>query len=415
MSLPDKIKRKHFTKEEQIILSARASENVILDAADEAIYKPSRRASRNLTYLVSSPRESPVKSPRPLSMDSAVTKRVSSVMSGHMYETFRWMDEEKELDLRLPFDNYHANLDGVVIPSSESDRRPSFRRHMSISKLPFGRSSTVSTSPHSPNQRFSMGSPLPQHTRSRSRLSVMAPDFMYTEGVPIDPPAAHYQDPEARLKLRVYLASPQKFDEAIEFGFPAKDTGMESENKENAMPLRLSREAYKRKTLMNENGYSFIDDSASLFGDDASSADPDSPMTPSEADQTFHTHRSESPFIAHSGNNSGDFQHLGFTKPTIVKQQESSYSQASAGNREMTLRMTLTRPDLRANDSAIYGWQSRSTLRDDSVMEDIRISEEKTEMRGPFGGTDGWGPEDKDGGVVKRIWNKVKSSQRKVT
>jgi hypothetical protein len=84
-----------------------------------------------------------------------------------------------------------------------------------------------------------------------------------------------------------------------------------------------------------------------------------------------------------------------------------------AGNREMTLRMTLTRPDLRADESAIYGWQAtKSPLREASptIEED-----EKFAVKGPLGGNDGWGPIDKEDGVVKRFWNKMKSTQRKTS
>jgi hypothetical protein len=82
-----------------------------------------------------------------------------------------------------------------------------------------------------------------------------------------------------------------------------------------------------------------------------------------------------------------------------------------AGNREMTLRMTLTRPDLRADETAIYGWQTshKSTLQEPLAVQELNDKE----MRGPFGGSDGWGPEEKENGVVKRFWNKVKSGRER--
>jgi hypothetical protein len=36
-------------------------------------------------------------------------------------------------------------------------------------------------------------------------------------------------------------------------------------------------------------------------------------------------------------------------------------------------------------------------------------------MRGPLEGPDGWGLQDKDDSVVKRIWNRVRSGQRKTS
>lgn len=285
-----------------------------------------------------------------------------------MYESFRWMDEEEDLDLRLVLDDYHANLDGVVIPTPNSTRRPSFRRQMSISKMPFGRNSFQSLQPRSPKTET------PNHTRQKSRaLSLMTPrghHVVHDSVSSIDPNATHYQDPEARLKLRVYLASPQKFDEAIEFGFPSLD--QDKENKENKPPTTTS------TFLLNDI------DSVSLFEDDVSMLDPDSPITPLEYRRPSPTDPSKHTPI-----------------PVAAPKKDENYTQALAGSREMTLRMTLTRPDLRADEGALYGWQT--------ATKSPPLAEEEAagEMRGPFGGEDGWGPE-KDGGVVKRFWNRVR-------
>jgi hypothetical protein len=386
-------------------LAARLRESVILDAADEAIYKASRRASRNLTPLFDPSTPSTPRS----SMDSTRYNNEDSTssMAAAMYESFRWMDEETDLDLKLCLDDYHANLDGVVIPSPTSNRRPSFRRQMSISKMPFGRNSISSLQPRSPKFEST------NHNRQKSRaLSLISPKHAPHDSISsIDPNATHYQDPEARLKLRVYLASPQKFDEAIEFGFPSMDGPADGADKENKPPKRLSKDVSRIKiSASSERGKSFLDDGASLFEDDASLLEPDSPLTPLGADSELRgQYRTLSTSGSKVGKNSLDFAHLGITKPTLVKQPES-YTQAMAGSREMTLRMTLTRPDLRADESALYGWQtSKSPLREASLALD---DDEKYAVKGPLGGPDGWGPEKENGGF-KRFWNKVKSSQRK--
>jgi hypothetical protein len=78
--------------------------------------------------------------------------------------------------------------------------------------------------------------------------------------------------------------------------------------------------------------------------------------------------------------------------------------------------MTLTRPDLRADESTLYGWQggrNRSPLGEDILGRPESCSVGKTDMKGPFGAIDGWGPVEKENGVVKRLWNRVKTSQRK--
>ncbi|KAL2070577.1 hypothetical protein VTL71DRAFT_13603 [Oculimacula yallundae] len=401
LTLPEKIKNKQFSREEQVLLAGRLRESVILDAADEAIYKASQRASRNVAVAPLFD-ESPPGTPRSStdSPRSNIQQENTSNMSAQMYESFRWMDEEQDLDLKLVLDDYHANLDGVVIPTPASVRRPSFRRQMSVSKMPFGRNSLSSQprSPLSPKFESSLNS---GRTRSRT-MSLIQPRQITKSS--IDPNAAHYQDPEARLKLRVYLASPQKFDEAIEFGFPSLDGMSDGADKENKPPKYVSKEiGGAKKSFGLDAEKSFLnDDMASLFDDDVSMADPESPLTPQ--------HHSVATSGLKGSKTSADYSHLGINKPMLVKQPEA-YTHAMAGSREMTLRMTLTRPDLRADETTIYGWQRcKSPL----AEEPSSSMDEKSDIRGPLGGDDGWGP-DKETGVVKRFWNKVKSSQRRST
>jgi hypothetical protein len=338
-----------------------------------------------------------------------------------LMESFRWMDEEEDLDLRLVLDDYHANLDGAVIPSPSSTQRPSFRRNMSITKIPFGRSSISShKSPRSP--RSPTNSTSKPHSRQMSRtLSMIQPRHGVSDSVSsIDPHATHYQDPEARLKLRVYLASPQKFDEAIEFGFPSMEGVTEADKENNKKPRKVSREIASNRLLKSplseKTTHTFLnDDNISLCEDDVSMLEPDSPLTPAEADSTFKTQPQPRTAASSKGRPSEDFSHLGIKKPVLHKQQDS-YTQALAGSREMTLRMTLTRPDLRADDSLLYGWQAqaKSPASDEPLsvgsLETAPLNEKF--VQGPFGGIDGWGPAEKDNGVVRRIWNRVKSQRK---
>jgi hypothetical protein len=419
LTLPDKIRKKQFSQEEQdLFVNRYTKESVILDAADEAIYKASRRASRNLTPLLSSP-TSDTSSIRD-SMDSLRTNPVPierpTSISKALLETFRWMDEEDNLDLRLVLDDYHANLDGVVLPTPTATQRPSFRRHMSISKVPFGRSSFSSQkSPVSPRSPTSPA-PFKPHNRQMSRTMSMiqAKQHGTSDSVSsIDPHATHYQDPEARLKLRVYLASPQKFDEAIEFGFPSTE-GVTDADKENKKP-RKSKDIKLHKPLKSplaEKGQqTFLnDDNISLSDDDVSMLDPDSPITPAEADGTFQKQSVVRPTVPSKGKLSEDSSHFGVKRHALHKQHDS-YTQALAGSREMTLRMTLTRPDLRSDESALYGWQDRLKSPGEEPLLEATPTTEKF-VQGPFGGADGWGPAEKDNGVMKRIWNRVKSQRK---
>ncbi|KAL2840151.1 hypothetical protein BJY01DRAFT_218721, partial [Aspergillus pseudoustus] len=147
-------------------------------------------------------------------------------MDESLYDSFRWLDEDTELDLSLA--NYQQQ-----VPKSPSylppRRRPSFRRTLSFNSVNLSRRS-ISLASHGRVPTFSptLESQPAFGTILSRRSSVSRPS---TRNKPrhtsqsstssIDPSAQYFHDPEARLKLRVYLATPQKFDEAIEFGFPA--------------------------------------------------------------------------------------------------------------------------------------------------------------------------------------------------
>jgi hypothetical protein len=417
---PDKVQRTLLTPEERSI-AARGSrrQSVMLDAADEAIYKIGKRASRVLTPddLSSLTSLSAPSSPRRASMDSAVVASKPAPMTGKdvpesFYESFRWLDEDDDLDLRLSLDTYTLGQDSNATKQSKS-RPPSFRRHLSISKIHLPRpslsqSSTrpgtkdAPTTPATPTVPATpMSAQLPNQRRRSRTMSLMAqkpllPESMEQSGA-IDPTTAHYQDPEARLKLRVYLASPQKFDEAIEFGFPSHDAL-------TAKPLPELKPPKRRQTN-NEDDIlrTFLsDDKSSIYSDDdASAPDPDSPKTPETMDKPSALR----PLKLN-------------TEPSYMPKPSGEYAQAPASAREMTLRMTLTRPDLRAGEDQIYGWQ-RSVLAPARRSQSTTLREElspmvtyirdggnsKDSIERQFAALDQMEPER---GVVKRIWDRVR-------
>ncbi|RDA96044.1 hypothetical protein CP533_5817 [Ophiocordyceps camponoti-saundersi (nom. inval.)] len=306
-----------------------------------------------------------------------------------MYDSFRWLEEDDELDLRLYLDDYHLNLREEVLAPTKSHQsgRPSFRRHLSISKLPFGgRVSGTFSRPSTKDE----GSPISPtspvfgnsgHVRRRSRaLSLMTPRQASAE-IPttIDPAASHYQDPEARMKLRVYLASPHKFDEAIVFGFPSIEEVHGQESQESCKHMRAtSRQESPRPQT-------FLEDDASSVYSEESMADPESPKTPGAADKPLPI------------------------RPVRVSQDTGSGSKLDyASSREMTLRMTLTRPDLRSHEEQMYGWQKGSTGRRSHTRDEplpkgsieqqlAAIDQEELAAAG-------------DGSAVKRFWNRVRRS-----
>ncbi|EXF83247.1 mucin [Colletotrichum fioriniae PJ7] len=423
--LPDKIRKRHLTTEEQIVASRNRRHDIILDPADEAIYKVRRRAS---SLIVQDELWSPTLSVRPSTMESrrpsqdtrkqmpkSEEKKSPEVQKKRdsFYDSFRWLEEDDDLDLRLHLDDYHANL-REDLPANSKQRRPSFRRHLSISKIPFGRNSLSTNRPgttpagasHPTTPLFSSSPISPQtsspgHGRRRSRaLSLISPKHSPQDTVAaFDPEAAHYQDPEARLKLRVYLASPQKFDEAIEFGFPSKEAMVTTKPGKDVKQLK-HRQSKAALVDESENLRTFLaDDRSSIFSDDGS-LDSDSPKTPHTVEMTA-------------------------LRPPPIKSDQlhspkpsTEYARMPAEAREMTLRMTLTRPDLRAHEDQMYGWQQKplpprksqsNGLRDEFPTSTyVRDASSKESIERQFAAMDQENAQANDRGVMKRFWNKVR-------
>ena len=227
---------------------------------------------------------------------------------------------------------------------------------------------------------FSSGRPY-QHQRAHSS-SLSSRMSTYTPTTPVfDPEATHYQDPEARKKLRMYLASPQKFDEAIEFGFPST-AGSDAATPHYQLP-RIEGHARKfsrdMHTFLRDGKLSFFEDTSSenqgLESDAGSVVDIESPTTPSSTGLSFRLH-------------SRQVSHRKFS----VDSPASSPVHSTNGqlNREMTLRMTLTRPDLRADEDTLYGWQGSNSVgpkppKDDPLaLEDLVLTDDMTGTKGAF-------------------------------
>ncbi|KAF8467748.1 hypothetical protein BDZ91DRAFT_771890 [Kalaharituber pfeilii] len=350
LNLPETIKRKHFTLEERVLLEGRC-QSVIMDAADETIYRMGHQANKSCDTLDSSlstiSQRTTVEPPSP--MDLFASKEMFDWRS-----SFRWLDEGDDLDLRLNLEEFHhCYLDKPLPPTPNSAH--SRRRTLSLSAKP------LSTPFCPPSQPLRTGRRHSNQFGSFSRSSLnQAPQ---RPSMQLEPEATYYRDPEARLKLRVYLASAQKFDEAVEFGFPAS-------------PEPRPSTAGAPRTF--------------LFSDDSPLGDDESPPA---WDGKLHFRQNSrtigSPLISN-----------------LQKSQQMAghYHLTSPGNREMTLRMTLTRPDLRADESQLYGWKKG---RDPLALEPLPPANDVEPGMGPFD-IPPW-CRDPDPGLVKKIWRKVKS------
>ncbi|KAL8868947.1 MAG: hypothetical protein Q9174_004642 [Haloplaca sp. 1 TL-2023] len=322
-------------------------------------------------------------------------------MDESILESFRWMDDDDELDLTL--DDYHTHLTSSTEPTSRhTSRRPSFRRTLSLTALP----QVDAPSPTAVERDYhSIPLPMaaPQESRrrdrseSRGRQSDSAPSRQMAVR-PTDPSTRYYQDPEARLKLRVYLASPSKFDEALEFGFPSlESTEQLPQPKTSADPRsRRVEPEPEPETFYDSENPSFLDSFDSDSDDADSLPEMDTPNTPSDAMFFRNTHRLPTSVPA-----SSDMDRP-FPKDsvrTVVKpvepRQHAHQPYVVAGcNREMTLRMTLTRPELRASEDLLYGSGDNDPL----ALEHLPVTAGKPDI---------WDQGKENGGTVRSLWRRL--------
>lgn len=308
------------------------------------------------------------------------------------YDTIRWLEQDGNLDLRLCLDDPSQGMPAK--PQSQYSERPSLRRHLSLSsKLPFARTTTSNHSRPTTNNTTSVpqqAPTTPSHVRNKSRaLSLMSPNkhTRQDSSMTLDLAAAHYKDPEARLRLRNYLATPQKFDEAIEFGFPSVDGEKENQPSGNQEPEEDPID--QLRTWLN-------DDRSSIYSDKSSIADPESPKTPPIMDRATPMQPFRVP-IERSFSSRGDLEQMPM--------------------REMTLRMTLTRPDLRAGESEIYGWQQQNVQmgRPHHVRQESsgpgstsRQMTPKASIERQFLSMDQEADHSYENGTLKRFWKRVR-------
>lgn len=446
LNSPERVNKTELTREQQVLLCKQLRASVILDAANEAVRKTRRTNDRSLSPTPDIDHSTATLSSRRGSSDSMASGVVQHDNNGKdpvresLYDSFRWLDEEDDLDLGLFMDDYHANLREEV-PQTSKTRRPSFRRRISISKLPFGRSSMSANRPESrdtsPSQSPKQTRPPVTTQRRLSRtLSVMNPGkntYSESSTPTVDTPAAHYRDPEARQKLRVFLASSSKFDEAIQYGFPTKDSqGPPMSHLRYHSRIKSAGDPVNMRSFLDFDGDE--DDEDASDKDDASSvSDPDSPKTPQMGGLTpppgHHrpTRVSTDPPSQSGGTRETPAAAAAPWEPTT----SDSYMPNPTSSREMTLRMTLTRPDLRANDELIYGWQPQAAYINPSQR--AQTNPVKTEVPTPangqtttacwsegqaskdsvehiLAGLDHWNVDGAAGdrGVMKRIWSKVR-------
>lgn len=391
MNLPEAIKRKHFTREEQILLAGEY-ESIIVDAADEALYRLKTANRSNQSMASNSSQEEDPRDRRKEEEDEVEMEKrqdepeaetPSSPQTPGWNQSFAWTDPPAPLDLKL--DDYHRTLASTTTTTQKKSRL-SFRKTLQFPKHTRTESFSLFTPPSS--RRASLITRRPQQPTNSSLPRAITFQPATRPSLALDSEAQYYQDPEARLKLRVYLASPQKFDEAIEFGFPSTAPEPAPAPKASRPPtgtttVKKVQERKEKSFLFNEERGAFEEIGLPLDLDLEEKKDEvrisTAEIQPSpESSPTQHPARLE--------NYEGQRQ-----RPANAPHQ-THYRTISTANREMTLRMTLTRPDLRADEKVIYGWQGEGMVR------------ASTESGAFFDGN--WEGLEREG-KLRRVWRRV--------
>ncbi|KAG8530784.1 uncharacterized protein KY384_004141 [Bacidia gigantensis] len=397
-SLPPKLQRTHFTERERIILSGYNPQPVLADAADKRLlgflkYLETVATEDNVPSLrtATSPPESPRSSISSFGAAdgndideefSFLPFHRSHKMDDAMRDQLHCLDKDFDLNLASTLDDYHQFYAERVV-KRPSNHKPSFRKVMSLSSIPLASSAqtppplptkssfTATATPQQSTTPVSPSFPPSVHSFSRPKRTSSHksnPSTLTTEAA-----ATYYHDPSTRLMLRAF-ASPQKFDEGVEFGYPQLRS---SESNQSSRPSLSQRRKYAttdgharttsaQQTFLDMSSPSIIDtldvsseDELESEADDNEDAEtrslPDrhSPYTPEDA------HFPQSYLLSPSATSQPSlttFLHQDLqpppmpSKPVLRRDHSAPLEELLSGNRDMTLKMTLTRPDLRAGE-----------------------------------------------------------------
>ncbi|KAH0185151.1 hypothetical protein KCU86_g12252, partial [Aureobasidium melanogenum] len=335
LSLPDKIRRLHFT----------AEENILMRAACEL-------------QLSKRPRHDNV---RPLPLRSWTDGGASS---SHSYASSSISRHTMAGPLSLP--STPTTSDGGY-PSVTSSRTSSRPRTESIV------SSNASVRPFNP---------LGCHPLGGSRATIMSQSpFEYTKvatKTPDTPSSTtrQYLDPKTRMLIRQCTASPEAFDEVVNFGY-------HTEEDFPAASSHTSSEYQLDEGLSSSDGISDEDE------DDFTLDSDDEPWTPGSDLAT-----------------SWDMQ-----SPTYSPVQRFDSSCYRPKQRPMTLRVTLTKPENRVLDDSpvraakpFQPYHSDLRVEDPLALEQLTFSDDVTGKYGAFAVTP-----TKDSSKMKKLLKRLTS------
>jgi hypothetical protein len=413
LALPDKVKRQHFSKEEQVLLAQRCE--IVLGSKAAKVKQEStqefvRRRLLEFDFLSdSTPRAKPKKKEsaqdfcrRQLFEQSeggpgAKRRRRLSAPESTAFGDQGLEDsksvaaseavDDSEGDRMSSILNLYTRRHSVATTSEPVTAPPivapaqirSFRKSFMLRPLPLP--APVLAPLPSPTFLKDTSNDQQRLTKQRRRPAplVVTPPEMSAE-------AKHYKDPEMRRTLRA-MSSPELFDEAIEFGFPPPA----SEPPQSAN----QRSRFSMETAHFDRTSSLTSSSTAETRDSQFSKCPATPDGPGDFLISPHctslrlspTNQKQSPTPpVHRRAHTADI-------PTIGGPTFGHSRTPSSLNREMTLRLTLTRPLLRSSETDPNAMRKPSLIeplhrgafeRDPLALESIYICDDPTGAQGAF-------------------------------
>ncbi|KAH9845729.1 hypothetical protein Tdes44962_MAKER01160 [Teratosphaeria destructans] len=348
LSLPYKFRKQHFSRDEMLLLTQHSRDVLqgVYDKPEQALTHSERRASMSSQCRNSTDSDSVDKESRTTRADNTHDNCTASTETE---ELSRQLSEVSRLESELAFfptsstRRSSTTTTASARPKSDKPKRKSFR---ALSLIPVALPPpTLSPVPTLPTV----------NVRNFSRLSKSATERSPRNTVsPAPAKAKYYQDPDARRQLRTYLASAQKFDELLEFGWPST----------SPTPSTSASSTHRSESAMSH--------------DSADTRETRGPATPTlNLDQmavqpAFHDNAVGLP--------------LHLDDPDARSDQ---FSDALDGcRREMTIRMTLTRPELHSNcgDSKpqIHEPEVDIMEADPLALEPLPVCEDATGAHGAF-------------------------------
>lgn len=365
LSLPEKVRRQNFTKEEQILIRAK-SELVLLDSApdvlnhvDDPQQRPAHLRAKSVAYDALSRPELPHFSSEPF----------MPLFEGHKSPSSSPSIDTSNME--TPKMHYTAFNENPFAQTKQSS---------------FLRSPTIKQDGNGSGQNSPTMGARPDFGRSKTTPARAGPP------APIQIQKTMYlNDPQTKQFLRL---NSNKFEETLNFGFPAATS-----------TLGLKATPWDPVSPGTEVRLNWLDSPVDGEGEDddfmdLSSADEGDLATPTSLvhpvilrrESSYnkpHRMRRESERSAASSTS----EHREAESPFVARNASSSSYFEELMNRDMTLRISLTKPELRASDEELYGWQDGfedgvNDVADDDkdplALESLVFSDDVSGLHGAF-------------------------------